>query len=160
MYYLIDNDPDLRFTDVEEVLQYCVTSDYYEEDYDGFDEYLNEFGSVDVCGYEFSRSEILKELNGDAYSREMCSWAEARAEDDRESFYYDVNNLEPGSSIWVNDYEVFAYEDEEEDELDDPTNYELLEVKIYKQKQVEEAIHKEQEKTGNDFLSALGIQVI
>ena len=159
MYYLIDNDENLRYDDIEDVLDYCVTSEYYENDTEGFEEYLNEEGTVEVAGYEFEPSEILRELNYDGYQRELQYWAENQIEFGKENFEYDLRHTDPGEFAYIANYKVYVYadsEDEEEDEEDNP-DMTALKEKLLQNKQEEEEIYHQEEKTGNDFMSLLQI---
>lgn len=166
MYYLIDNDPNQRYNSVDDVLDVCVTTEYYENDTDGFDDYLDEDNNIEVCGYDFNPSEVLKELNYDGYQNELRYWAERQAEDAKESLEYELENARHGEDVWVCDHRVYCYDDDDEDEEEaadtdgDEDVFALLEERIRQQQESEAQQNEEDEKTGNEFLSALGIQVI
>lgn len=162
MYYLIDNDEDLKYYDISDVLDYCVTQEYFEEDTDSFCDYLNQDGNIDVSGYEFEPSDILYTMNSDAYYQELRYWAENQVESSKGDYEYELERALPGSSVYVCGYQVYVYEDENESDEEELSSedYSKLEEKIARQKQDETRIKKEAEKTENDFLSALGIQVI
>lgn len=163
MYYRINED-DREFESAEDVVDYLVTSEYYTDDEEGFNEYLDEEGYITVAGYDFLPSDILYNENRDAYMHELEEWAEAQAETARENFTYELERLNNGESTWVNGYTVTAYEDSET-EGDTDVDEELisiaeLEIQLQQRREEEARQHKEQEKSANDFLSALGIQVI
>lgn len=163
MYYLVDNDPNIRFDNIDDVLNYCVTSDYYEDDTDSFNEYLDEEGNVDIAGYEFAPSDILYSMDREAYHRELSYWAENQVDYGRESCEYDLEHCSPGERVWVCNYQVYVYDDEEEEEEDEEAEdlaFDVLEERLIKQKQDEANKLKEEEKTSGDFLSTLGIQII
>jgi hypothetical protein len=165
MYYLIDNDEDLRFNDISDVLDYCVKSEWYENETDDFDEYLDSDGTVDVCGYEFYPSEILKEMNNSAYQEMLQDWAADMANEQRSESEWELERVSAGDNLWICGYRVYAYDEEEDNEEGDENEevdvtFDVLEERLEKQKQQEEAAKKEEEKTGSDFLSLFDVQVI
>lgn len=166
MYYLIDNDPNMRYDNAEDVVEAYVTTDYYENNVDGFEEFLDEGNGVEVCGYDFSPSEILRELNYDAYQNELRYWAENEVENNKGDYQYELERASHGEQVWVCSHTVYCYDDDDDDEEEsgdtdgDEQLFAMLEERIRKQKENEAQINEEEEKTGNEFLSALGIQII
>ena len=166
MYYLIDNDPDRRYDNIDDVLDELVTVEYFESDTDCFDEYLDEDQSIEICGYDFNPSEVLREMNYDAYQRELTYWAENRVDGAKEDYEYELEHARHGEDVWVCDCRVYCYEDEEDEEEYDDTDddddllFERLEKKILEQKAAEDQIAEEEKTTADDFLSVLGIQII
>ena len=169
MYYLIDNDETRRCDSIDDVLDECVTAEYYEDDTDGFDEYLDEDQNIEICGYDFNPSEVLREMNYDAYQRELRYWAENRMESAKEDYEYELERASHGEDVWVCDHRVYCYDEEvEEDEETGDTDgddlaqmaLKLLEDRLAKEKEEEALRAKQDEQTENDFMSALGIQVI
>lgn len=166
MYYKFEND-DRKF-DADEILDYCVTAEYYSEDTDSFDSFVTESeGHVEILGYEWEACEVLRCMSNDAYERELMYWAENQAESAKEDFAYELERMSPGDSIYICDHMIYAYEDDEDEEEGDTDGDEaavaafvLLEQKLAKQKEAEDRMQAEQEKVGNDFLSALGVQII
>ena len=166
MYYQIEDDT-RTFDSAEDVVDYLVTVDYFEEDEDGFYDYLNESeGNVEVCGYEWPAGDVLKEMSNDAYYRELHYWAENRADDSKTDYVYELERLSHGEYADICGYNVYAYEeadeDEDEDEAENATQLalELLEQKLSKEKEEKTIELTEQNKTADSFLSVLGIQVI
>ena len=167
MYYLIDNDPGQRYNNVEDVLNVCVTAEYWEDDTDEFDEYLDEGNGIEIAGYDFSPSEVLREMNYDGYRRELQYWAVNKAEYSREDYRYELERADNGEDVWICDHRVYCYDDEvaeedeyNEDEDGDKASFALLEERIRQQREQETQLREEDRKTENDFLSAIGIQVI
>lgn len=162
MYYLIDGNPDQRYDDIEDVLDYCVNSEYYEDDTDSFEEYLNCDGSIEVCGYSFLPSEILYECNHDAYQRELTTWAEEQVEYGRENERYELEHADSGDRVWVCNYEVYVMDDGGDTDGDESLEdiVAALEEKLSQKKLDEEEEIKTEKKTENDFLTTLGIQII
>ncbi len=168
MYYLINNDPDQRYDDVDDVLETCISTDYWTDDTEGFDEYLDDSDRVEVCGYEFNPSDVLKELNYDGYMNELRYWAENRAESEKEDCGYSLEHARNGESVFICGYDVYCYEEDDEDDEDgyadtdgdDRLVFEQLEKKIMEQQEAEALAAEKENAVGNDFLSVIGIQVI
>lgn len=153
MYYLIDNDEDLRYDDIEEVLEYCVNVDYFEEDRDGFDEYLDCNGDVDVAGYSYSPSQVLREM-GD-YDDAISDWARDQVECNWSEYRWELGRLRDGQSCYVCNYEVYAYDDEEAEEDEEITEevVEKIEVRVETQIQLEQETKEENKRLENEFMS-------
>lgn len=166
MYYLIDNDPEQKYYDVSDVLNACITTDYWMDDTDGFDEFLDDGNGVEICGYDFNPSEILREMNFDAYCSELRSWAETRADSEREEGEYDLERARNGQCVYICGYDVYCYEEDDEDEEygdtdgDDKLVFEQLEKKLLKEKEAEALEAEKDNAIGDDFLSIIGLQVI
>lgn len=169
MYYLINNDPDQRYDDADDVLDTCISTDYWMDDTDSFDEYLDDGNGVEVAGYDFNPSEVLKELNYDGYMNELRYWAENRADSEREDCGYALERARNGESVFICGYDVYCYEEDEDDEDenryadtdgDDRLVFERLEKKIMEQQVAEALAAEKEDAVGNDFLSVIGIQVI
>lgn len=164
MYYMTDDDT--RYNTVDEVLESLVTAEYFEDDYESFDDYVNETTRIEVLGYRFDPSEVLYKLNEDAYTSEIRSWAEAEAEAQRDSYRYDLIALSDGETTWICGERVTAFEEEvEEGEYDcenychvdessasPPVTMEDLEKLIEKRKAHEAEQAKENEEAENLFI--------
>lgn len=117
MYFLLDNDPDLRFEDVEEAAAYIYDDDYFSDSYGDFDEWFNEvYGSIDIAGQTFMAADILHDMDDDGYLSEFRSWQESCLRDNRDDAIYELNRMSPDESQWIGSYHVFCYEEEEEEE--------------------------------------------
>lgn len=118
-YFLVDDDPDLRYDDEDELIEHCVSTEYFEDDDEGFDDWLNEEqGRIEVNGHSFYPSEILYSLDQEAYYEDKTNWAEDRAENEREEAYYNARHTRPGDSFYVCGSEVYVYEEDEEYAVD------------------------------------------
>ena len=164
MYYQFDDD-DRRFESIADILDYCVTVDYYMDDADGFDEWIEESeGTVEICGREFSPAEIFRSMDNYGYEQELQYWAEQQVDTNKSDYRYELEQMTPGDHIIVCNYTIYAYADEEDEDTDGDdlvaATLELLKQKLDKQKEDEARELAEQSKVDNDFLSALGIQVI
>ena len=164
MYYLVDNDPDQKYYDVSDLLDACISNSYWEDDTDGFDEYLDDGNGIEICGYDFNASEVLREMNYDAYCSELRYWAENCADNEREECQYALERATNGEQVYICDHRVFCYDDEEDEESEDTdgdeTAFELLEKKIAQEKEAEAREAEKDNAIVNDFLSVIGIQVI
>ena len=163
MYYVTDNDT--RFNTIDEVLESLVTAEYFEDDYDSFDDYVNETTRIEVLGYRFDPSEVLYKLNEDAYTSEIRSWAESEAEAQRDSYREDLEVLLDGQTTWICGERVTAFEEEEqehvcenycpadESSVSPPVTMEDLEKLIEERKANEAKQAKENEEAENLFIS-------
>ena len=116
MYYRIDNDEDNRCDSVEAAVEYCIPDDYYDDCQDAFDEYLDEDGEIDVCGVDLYPSTILRELARTQYDDQYNDWAADQLQVAREDANSNLSNLNHGDWCYVAGYQVWAYDDDEEDE--------------------------------------------
>lgn len=91
--YLIDG---ARYTEDEfyERLNYAVSQAFNEDE---FDEYLNDDYSVDILGFSFDASEVLKEMDYSGYDDAYNSWLEDKQEEAKD----DLNSV---GFVWVYDY--------------------------------------------------------
>ena len=124
MYYIIDNDPDERYDDADDVCEYLFDTDNY-EDYDAADEWINEaYSGADVAGSYFEPADIVRELDNYLYSDLISEWARMQSENDWEYYHDDIEEMEIGDSMEINGYTVTACadnddEDENEEEFDE-----------------------------------------
>ena len=129
MYYIIDGDEDNRYT-FEELCNYIFDSDNYDND-DDLDEWINEIYYDQKCeigGSTFYPADIVKELDDYTYRELREEWAEQQAENDRDYYAGDIENLEPGESEWILNWKVECRSEEEEEEEDDDVFNEIISV--------------------------------
>lgn len=156
MYYLVDNDPDLKFDDIDSLLDYCVTTDYFMSDEDAFREWIRDNNSVDIDGNTYDPAEVFYQMDSAAYQDSWEYWAESEVENARDNARYDLRHAAPGDEIYITSYTVVVYEDvEEEDEqdcaVDETTIYELRQ-RLEEQKQQEEEIRQEDTRREASFM--------
>ena len=153
MYYLIENDEDLRFEDIEDVLEHCISVEYYEEDEDSFDECVNSDGDVEVFGHWYAPSEILREM-GD-YHSSIQDWAQEQVENCWSDYRWEVERLRDGQSCYVCNYEVYAYEDEEEPEEVKPSEEVIsaIETQVEITIKQQETVHEENKRLEDEFMN-------
>lgn len=121
MYYIVDNDEDLKFTDVDSLCEYIFDPDNYDDD-DALDEWIDEMyydQKVEIGGETFYPSAIVRELSWSTYHDLKIDWAQQRSEDDTEYYYDEIENMDPDEEGWFGNYKVKCYNDDEEDEDED-----------------------------------------
>jgi len=115
-YYLVENDPDLRYEDIEDLIDYCVCPDDYNNS-DEFDEYIDEsYSNVDILGYTWTPSSALKTLDETIYAGEMANWVNDRVETVKIVARREAVGFPAGDFFWIGNYEVYIYEDDEAEE--------------------------------------------
>ena len=108
MRYYID-DKEVSESDFDSQLQEAV----YEEASESFDDYLDEEGTINVCGCDYYPSQLLKAVDETKYRCDLNDYADNLEGDYRYS-------LECQGSIEVN-FTDFEIRDEDEDEPEDDT---------------------------------------
>lgn len=155
-YYLIDNDEDLRYGEGLEdaVIDYCVSTDYWEDDEDMFEEWFNENeGTVYVGSYSFEPADVLKEMDMDAYNEEFNRWINGEADNAREEAEYSFRHANIGDSFDICGYTIYVYDDgDEEDVESEDVDDAVTQVYVDKQKREEEFLHAENTRLENAFM--------
>lgn len=131
LYYLIDNEEELRYEEgqEEDVLDYCISSDYFMECEDEFEEWFNESeGSVNIAGHTFEPADILKEMNYDAYREELSCWADNEVDNAYSDARYELEHCSSGDRIDVCNYTVYVYDDDDDEDDDEYTEEEHIEM--------------------------------
>ncbi len=149
LYYLIDDDPDLRYDEdsLDALLDYCIDYEYWLDDTDNFDESLDyDYGSIQICGYNYSASSVLKAVDESSYYDELNNWAHSMADNEYDNAKYELRHTNPGDYCYVCNYRVCAYE--EIDDEDCGGDYDGDEdLKLYKH--IEEK-HKEETRVSEE----------
>lgn len=160
MYYAFEDD-NQRYDSPEEVLNVCVTEDQFIENDEGFCSYIDETEHVvEISGYEWPASEVLKNMGDYVYDEVKRAWAEGEVEYYRQEFYGQLERLSAGDYVDIFERRVFAFEDEDEEESDsDQYDMAKLEEKLAKEKAVQAGEAVEQQKTEAEFLLALGFSM-
>ena len=137
-----------HYATAEEVVQALVTSDVVEDYYsDNFDEWVDENnGCFEVCGYQFSASDILQAMNNDAYYRERADWAENETEYFQESAMDGLQALRPYEvyDIMGNDVR-FVPDEEEENERNEAAENNQIQALRAKMQQISDKEKQEQD---------------
>lgn len=112
MYYLIDNDPERRFDDEDELMEYCIPDDYYDDCEDEFCDYLDgEYGSINIAGNTYYANDILRDNDEGDYDDLYEEWRRDRVNSDREDALYHLRRAEHGDHIYVGNETVYVYDD-------------------------------------------------
>ena len=110
MKYIIDETE--TFTDASAAAQY-ITDNMDEEEYENM---LDEcYGEIDVCGYSYSASYALRELDPTAYRCGMADYYDSLSSD----IEYDLERADDGDELDFYGFTVECVEDEEEEEDED-----------------------------------------
>ena len=125
--------------DMEDLLDTICDPEYY-EDRDSFDEWLDDGNDgAEVCGRQFSASEILYACNEDAYFDELREWAENEATYNRDDIAPELERMDDGEVQWFNNVHIRCVEtedEEEEEETEEPTKPAEQKINV-KPKQIE-----------------------
>ena len=106
--YLVDGE--MEFESISEVAEFIVENGIGETEYD---EILDEcYEMVNICGYEYCPSYVLKNLDSIAYCCGLNDYRDSRQSD----IEYELNRMSNGDSDTWYDYEVEVIEEEHEDE--------------------------------------------
>ncbi len=112
--YLID---DKVFETEKEVLDYVLSEDDIDES--GYDDELDEiYGEVEICGYTYSSSYALKEVDPTAYRCGLADWRSEKLDELQEELLDQLHDIPENDEGYVNDYYVKVVNDEPE-EIDD-----------------------------------------
>ena len=155
MYYLIDNDPDQRYEQDEEdnVKEECISTEYFENDEDRFDEYIDDTeSSIRIYGYEFAPSDVLRS-DEEIYQNALEDWASTMVNEEYSNAEYEFRNCSPGDSFWICNHEIFVYEDEEEEELKSAGDITCLKEQVEQQIKKEEDQRSENSRLEDAFMS-------
>jgi len=162
LYYLIDDDEELRYEEGQEddLLDYCISSDYFMECDDDFEEWFNETeGTVYVADHEFEPAAILKELDYSAYREELSNWADNEAENAYSDARYELRDCSNGDHFDVCNYTIYVYSDDEEEEEEFTqeeqidNNNEILLAHVNNQLQKEQEIKNENSRLEDAFMA-------
>ena len=117
MRYLLENGETFEEDQKEDLIEYCIPDDYYADDYDGFNDYLNdEYGSITIEGNTYYAATILSDYDEDDYDNAKSTWEAERVENDRELAQDQVASLRVGEHTYIGLYRVEAVEEENEEE--------------------------------------------
>lgn len=116
MIYRVDDDV---FHDIETVVDYCISEDWHNDDYEQFEEWVNEaYGFITIAGKRFSAYDILDKMDEDAFFALRDEYCEGENERDREDAKYELEHAEPGDRVECQGYTIYVEEEKEEEEPD------------------------------------------
>lgn len=158
MYFLIDDDPDKRYgeNEIDALLERCISAEYFEEDDDAFNEYLDQcYNNYEICGVEYSASQILREVDPDSYNQEKEYWASNEVDNEYENGRYELEHARIGGNIYICNYVISVYDDDDEDEDIEEDEDDIEEVETYVEAQTKQksTSAQENEELENSFMN-------
>ena len=100
-------------TDVDEVIDYCISEDFHTEDDDYFEDWVNDtYDGTEIAGVDYSPYEILKQF--ERVSDVLDSYCQHATENDYDNARYELLHADVGERIYIQDYEVICEEEVEE----------------------------------------------
>lgn len=114
-----DNDESFTTDELDDLIDAVYDIDYYYEDDEGFEEYLNDqYSSVHICGNVYSAYDILSSCNKDDYCTAMHDWAECEADNRKEELWNELRDMEPGDCIDAFYHTIYCLEQDEDEDMD------------------------------------------
>lgn len=147
-------DTNFATTDIDEVIDYCISEDFHSEEDNYFEEWVNEtYDGTEIAGVEYSPYKILMEFdNLNDVLPDYCSWAN---ENDADNARYELLHASVGERIYIQDYAVICEEEEEpEDVYDcDGDGLELLREEIETEQTRIDTANKMDEQNRKEYLN-------
>lgn len=111
-YYLVDGE---RFTDIDKVLDYCISGEYHDRYDDGFEEWINDnYSGADIGGYQYSAYDILDRFD-DLHQFEE-DYKDCMDESDADDARYELNHADNGDHVYCQGYTIEVVDEEEDEE--------------------------------------------
>ena len=148
-------DTNFSSDDIDEVINYCISSEYHDMNDDEFEEWVDDnYDGVSIAGYSYSAYEILDKFNNlDAVESEYCEYA---TNNDRENAEYELRHANPGETIYIQGYSVICEDEEEPGEDTDGDEamdaIQVLRMEIQKQKEENEKEARYSDETFANYL--------
>ena len=123
---------DKIFDEIEDVLEFCIDDEYHWDD-DYFEEWVNDnWGSIDINGYDYYAYDILDRAGDlDSVREDYC---ENLNENDYDEARYALRRANVGDTIDIQAYEVEVIDDGEEEEEEEADN-KIDQVRTYLEEQ-------------------------
>ena len=139
---------ELDTTDVDEVLDTCCTEEYYEEDYEGLYEWLNnEYGSFNIGGHDYDASDIVKEFSDEEnYIRD---YAYRMRESDADQARWELEHAHIGATVWIQNNEIDVLDETELYDEDEPCDIKM-DVECFLQEQKETAAQEQTQRIADE----------
>jgi len=158
MKFIVDGE---TFEDIEAVLDYCISDDYYDDD-DYFEEWVNEtYGSIEIAGDTYYAYDIIDNAGDGNMNYLHERYNEDKNDNDRDETRYQLEHASDGDEIYCQNYVIKVVDDKDYDEEDENENSSRLEdVRRFvdEQKLIEQQ-KKETDKQNEDAVMTL-FQVI
>lgn len=114
--YIVDGRERYDEDDLDALLEYVCSVEYYSEDADAFDDYLNqEYSDIRIAGYTYSPAEVFYAVDPDAYSEAKYSWAANEADYYRGEYYHTIDSMDDGDEEEINGYRIVCCEEDTEE---------------------------------------------
>ena len=143
------NDYDWTMDTIDEVIDWCITSDYHEDE-DEFKEYINEIycdQQIEIAGNTYYAFDVLKG-NQQEYDRLMQEYCEEQNNYDAEEARYELDRADNGEVVYIHGYKVTCIDESGDDDGDEDVQ---REEKIDPVKVVKEALEMQKVKEEKDF---------
>lgn len=121
MLYRVVNE---NFTseDIDDIIDYCVDQEAYLDDYDGYEDNVNEeYGSITINGTTYDAYDILDKFED--LNSAMEDYNTMMVDNDIENARYDLRHMDVGDEIYIQGNKVVAEELDDEDEEDTTGDY-------------------------------------
>ena len=113
MLKFIIEDDGKAFDNVDELLDWCIESDYHEDD-DYFEEWVNEmYTGVEIAGTYYSAYDILNNADDGNLHDLLNDFCESMNDNDRENAECELRHASNGEKIYIQNYTVLVTEDED-----------------------------------------------
>lgn len=112
MYFIVTDD-NFQSEDIEEILDHCMSVEYYEND-DYIEEWVNEeWNGVTINGVDYYPYDIVERFGniGDI----VDIYCERQYENDKDNYRYDLRHAEDGDTLYIQGCAVVAHEDGDTD---------------------------------------------
>lgn len=147
MVYYIEETED-RFDNIDDVIEFCCSKDYFLDDDEGFREYIrSDIGDVEIAGYTYDPIDILREM-GDCDSA-MSDWADNEYDNAVENAEYELRHANIGHRIYICNYTVIPEEDVDEEDVE--PEEELVESTVVSEQEKEQAAEREDRRLEDMF---------
>ena len=114
--WLLDDESEYTEDQIGDCIEKICEPEYYQDE-DAFNDYIeNEYGTVEIYGYEYSAVDVLQEMGG--YRDALCDWADNEAESHCGDVEYELRHMSNAETIWLNAYQVTCVETETEEEAE------------------------------------------
>lgn len=142
MKYCVD---DKTFYDINDVIEYCIDSDYHEED-DYFEEWVNDrYGSIEIYGDSYYAYDILNNCDSYALDRLRYAYCEESNDTDIDEARYDLEHASVGDEIDIQRYTVEVLDESDDSDDDDSGDFDGDDIESVRKFVEEQRIIKEQE---------------
>lgn len=143
-------------TDIDEVIDYCISEDFHADDEDCFENWVNDTcDGTEIAGVNYSPYEILERF--DNLSDVIDSYCQYANEEDADNARYELRHADIGERIYIQAYEVICEEEEPEEEEEfyggDDRSLEALREVVACEQLALETERRLDEENKNDYLS-------